>query len=1127
MALVDSTLMGEFVRRAAESTRLFHGRGWVFDSINSWLAGGGNGGGEGDRFYLLTGEPGSGKSAIAGRLFQFSRADEPAPNDLEQLRPGFLSAVHFCSARDSNLVDPHAFANSLAHQLTDRYKEFAAALMSVSEKTVYNVTQNVGTVEAGATLEATGYNIGSVNLAGLSPRDAFNRTVLTPLRRMYEGGFDEPITILVDALDESLSRDSGPSILDLISHVGSAPRKVRFILTSRNDARVVGELLDATRLSISDGENNDLNRKDINDYAAWRLAHDGRLAADAGGTGGGGPRELAAQLEERAGGNFLYIKFLLDAIAQERLSPDALGDLPAGLDKLYFDSLQRVVKLGNKSWGSDYAPLLGVLAVAREPLSFEQLLSFLDTSESALDERLNDLQQFLEGGATGGGGDDGAGEAGGAQYRLYHQSVVDFLRRPTISDGGGQIKNSYHLRLVEWHRRVADLYLKESPPDWDAFDDYGLRHLATHLAETVHVAPSTPAQKVERHRQARLLARVVADPNFQEAHLARVKDLTALQRDVEQALRSAASEDHRESPLLVAETALALVTFRRERLRPKQVFNLARRGEVGEAERQLGLYSVEAEWLSASRMLIAWLASHANPPAARELLDRVRQTPLNDPNLRVLMERTEAAFRGEERNYPLPPPPPAAVVAELVKRFGGLDANVEMLLGYASGAPAQGNAGTGYGGDPLFYRDVNMTKEEIGYVAERDGPLLVAFAAAHPVEGTGFLNDYLSVHTNYNYAHYRNRSLWALLGSVLRHPQQAWVEEMLPAMASTALAGSSLEFQEALPLAILGLRAKAGDADASRQFDEAAQAAVEEAQQLEGSRQRGDTWGSHKRRLAALAEVFSVLLDRRADALRLLDLAARLPYGFAGFQSPTCLTLTEAARVCRPDNGSLHEATLRAAQRAAHNVQDATYCVRVTSRFNAMSRRWWPAPNTPSPDIASVVERFVRRPSDPEFATVHVVGETYEHRSSQSELPLPPHVREARTLAELAKVYQRPLADFQRLNQAYGWAVDEPLPDGAEVNVPDPGFATQLAARFAAEILADENLDDVTRVNLVRPLVPLAAANSTAVDCVLSRLLLAARPADATSLANLEQVARAAQQSAATSVVQVNELMIN
>ncbi len=42
----------------------FRGREWVFEEINRWLQQ------ENNRFFLLTGEPGVGKSAIAAHLIQ-------------------------------------------------------------------------------------------------------------------------------------------------------------------------------------------------------------------------------------------------------------------------------------------------------------------------------------------------------------------------------------------------------------------------------------------------------------------------------------------------------------------------------------------------------------------------------------------------------------------------------------------------------------------------------------------------------------------------------------------------------------------------------------------------------------------------------------------------------------------------------------------------------------------------------------------------------------------------------------------------------------------------------------------------------------------------------------------------
>ncbi|MBD2095600.1 hypothetical protein H6F90_10570 [Trichocoleus sp. FACHB-591] len=52
----------DFTLDLKKLTRDFTGRQWVFDDIDRWLR-------ESDeRFFILTGEPGVGKSAIAARL---------------------------------------------------------------------------------------------------------------------------------------------------------------------------------------------------------------------------------------------------------------------------------------------------------------------------------------------------------------------------------------------------------------------------------------------------------------------------------------------------------------------------------------------------------------------------------------------------------------------------------------------------------------------------------------------------------------------------------------------------------------------------------------------------------------------------------------------------------------------------------------------------------------------------------------------------------------------------------------------------------------------------------------------------------------------------------------------------
>ena len=59
--------------------------------------------------------------------------------------------------------------------------------------------------------------------------------------------------------------------------------------------------------------------------------------------------------------------------------------------------------------------------------------------------------------------------------------------------------------------------------------------------------------------------------------------------------------------------------------------------------------------------------------------------------------------------------------------------------------------------------------------------------------------------------------------------------------------------------------------------------------------------------------------------------------------------------------------------------------------------------------------------------------------------------------------------------------------------MPDRGFVPHLAARLAAEVLAEAGHGPLTpdRLQLLRALVPRAIASPTALDAVLQRLVLA------------------------------------
>jgi hypothetical protein len=248
--------------------------------------------------------------------------------------------------------------------------------------------------------------------------------------------------------------------------------------------------------------------------------------------------------------------------------------------------------------------------------------------------------------------------------------------------------------------------------------------------------------------------------------------------------------------------------------------------------------------------------------------------------------------------------------------------------------------------------------------------------------------------------------------------------------------------------------------------------------------ERSDTWAHEKRQMLAHAQALGWLLGDAVRAQRLVDEALALAdSGFAGYQAMACLALAETMLVlaegARPPG---IDAALDIAQRAAHNVQDVTFCARLTARINAMRRYWWT-----SFEPASRVLQLSEGAPGAEFAALHIVGHRYDGRRSDA-LPWPLWAADDRSLRALARLYQRLPDDFVRLNGA-----DRPLEFQTSVAVPDRGFAPHLAARLAAELLAQaQGLPlDADAARQLRALVPAAVPSATALDAVLARLVLA------------------------------------
>jgi hypothetical protein len=636
-----------------------------------------------------------------------------------------------------------------------------------------------------------------------------------------------------------------------------------------------------------------------------------------------------------------------------------------------------------------------------------------------------------------------------------HDVLRDYVHRKLPNRAG------VHLALV-------DLWGERPKPQ----DAYGWRWVAYHL----YNAALTSAQPAT-HDLATHVVQLVGDSDFQSSHKAVVKDLSALQSALGWAVRAAVADKSPEGLPLLATAARQVVRFRRKELRPESLFLLAGEGRVEEAERQSGLFDLDQNWRHALLLAIAWLGAGKNKGKARELRERVEGEMEHEQTLQRLLHWVDVDLLGVAQPvYQHHWHPSPELIRNILNRIGGGQVDAELLHRYGLDARNP---------NPSFITS-RAKRGTTTYLVDLDGPFLVAHAADDQQKGAEVFDEYLSVFTNYNYPEYRFRSLWILLGYALQHPSKEWVRKTAQKVFVSALGGGSVEFEDALPAAVLALQARMGDAAMTGFLVERSRRLRQEADTIKIGR-GGDSWGFHKRHMLALAQAFACLHIAELEIGLLLEQTEAIEEsGFAGYQAPTNVAFAETVRICHlSDEAYWVERALGFAQVAAHNIQDPTFCARITARVNAMRRNWYG-----DFDLDEMAQGLGETPQARDFAALHYVKHEYAKRKPDS-LPFLDWMKNACTLTDLARMFDRPEEAFMSLNREQGWSKTKKLAKGTPVCVPDPGFVPHLATRLAAEALINPDLDPDERIDLIRSLVPTALPSPTALDTVLARLALA------------------------------------
>src|SRR5438270_2192499 len=160
-------------------TQDFIGREWIFTEIENWLRN------KQERFFILTGEPGIGKSAIAARLIQ---------------RSVYAVAYHFCIAGRNSTVTPSVFLRSLAAQLGKLLPGYGEALANTIDPIHLSIQVNIDvrTMTGG---QITGVIIN--HLYAGNPEEEMEILLRAPLAELVAP--PNPVLILVDSLDEAVA----------------------------------------------------------------------------------------------------------------------------------------------------------------------------------------------------------------------------------------------------------------------------------------------------------------------------------------------------------------------------------------------------------------------------------------------------------------------------------------------------------------------------------------------------------------------------------------------------------------------------------------------------------------------------------------------------------------------------------------------------------------------------------------------------------------------------------------------------------------------------------------------------------------------------------------------------------
>ncbi len=524
------------VHRYVEENPRFLRRDWLAKQLDEKLQE------SGKRFVLLTAEPGAGKSAFMAQLAHdhsdwlryFIRRDQREVLEGVSDKSLLLRIGYQLAARHPELFSQEQLRVSVTQrigQVADGGEAVGAVVERLTASPFYRkileIEQHVR-VDQGKVI---GLRVEELVIEPrlLQAEDLLHLALIDPAQALARLDPGKQLVILVDALDEIRYHQTAENILAWLTHCRDLPENIRFVLSSRPPDEALRSFCEKqvsrlTQLPIAESDP-DVQR-DIQQFVTHWV--DEPAVTQTIKETGGNPETFATNATAKAHGNLGYVDALargvdraiadmgeVDEATRGRgartlealLSQKELPDDQSSLYAFFFNQIKNSVareRIEHKDletgetydkavWPAVYAPILGVLAVAMEPVDLELIIKIggIRAERSWVSGALNRLLQFLD-------------NLNG-RYRLYHATVVEFLTADETRNHPDLAIAALYQDAVSRHRQIADRYWRYQD-DWSKCDGYGLRNLAAHL---------DVGQQVERLHQlitdAWMQARVVAD----------------------------------------------------------------------------------------------------------------------------------------------------------------------------------------------------------------------------------------------------------------------------------------------------------------------------------------------------------------------------------------------------------------------------------------------------------------------------------------------------------------------------------------------------------------------------------------------------------------------------------------